>query len=59
MLFLQMSEDVLRPSEPLMTNRAVPQTMVSMFGSQSFREWSPVRGLGQRDNTRIVYQSRG
>ena len=59
MLLFQVPENVLRPSEPLMANRAVPQTLVSVFGSQSFCKRSPVRVLGQDDDMWIVNESRG
>ena len=38
MLFLQVPEDVLRSSEPLVANRAVFQTLAPMLGSKSFCE---------------------
>ena len=46
MLLSQMPENVLRSSEPLMTNRAVLQPLVAVFGTQDFCQRSPVGSLG-------------
>ena len=56
MLLFEMPEDILCASKPLVTQRAVLQTMTAMPCTKGPRKGPPVRGLSQGNNLLVMYQ---